>query len=503
MGVIGQGQNEVPLGKVHSIQDRLHFLELDAQAADILAHLRPSMPEILEESLSEFYARLETMPEMAKFFPNKEMMHTAQSRQLAHWQTILTGRFGPDYVQDVMRIGAVHAQRGIAPRWYIGGYALLLSGIFHKLIKREILAFYKQHKGLLGALVGPKEQEIEEAAEQLATQIAALARAALLDMDLSISIYLEKLQEEKARADEERSALEQIARAIDRLAAGDLEASLSADVAEKSPLLAKAFHNLKNGFGGIVSEIRQASGLVRESAASINKGSSSILYQSEEQVGSIRKITDATAALEMSISDVAEETGAAENAVRQCVVAATRGSTNIGHVQETMVEIRAAWNTISELVDTIQNIAAQTNFLALNANVEATRAAEMGRGFSVVATAIRDLSVKTTEAARQIASCARQSETMICNGDRAVNFMMSDLKEIGSGITIVSDAISKINVEMGKQEISVKETHGEAEALRDLTEKTSNMTRSTSLDCKDLTERSDKMVGLVSNFTLS
>lgn len=80
---------------------------------------------------------------------------------------------------------------------------------------------------------------------------------------------------------------------------------------------------------------------------------------------------------------------------------------------------------------------------------------------------------------------------------------MSDLKEIGSGITIVSDAISKINVEMGKQEISVKETHGEAEALRDLTEKTSNMTRSTSLDCKDLTERSDKMVGLVSNFTLS
>ena len=120
----------------------------------------------------------------------------------------------------------------------------------------------------MGALVGPKEQEIEETAEQLATQIATLARAALLDMDLSISIYLDKLQEEKARADEERSALEQIARAIDRVAAGDLEASLSADVAEKSPLLAKAFHNLKNGFGGIVSEIRQASGLVRDAEIS-------------------------------------------------------------------------------------------------------------------------------------------------------------------------------------------------------------------------------------------
>lgn len=322
-------------------------------------------------------------------------------------------------------------------------------------------------------------------------------------MDLSISIYLDRLQEAKARADEERSALEQIAQAIERVASGDLEVSLSADVAKKSPLLAKAFHNLKDGFGGIVSEIRQVSGLVRESASSINKGSSSILNQSEEQVGSIRKITDATAALETSISDVAGETEAAERAVRQCVVATTRGSTNIGHVQETMVEIRTAWNTISELVDTIQNIAAQTNFLALNANVEATRAAEMGRGFSVVATAIRDLSVKTTEAARQIANCARQSESVICNGDRAVNLMMLDLKEIGSGITVVSEAISRINVEMGKQEESVKETHGEAEALRDLTEKTSGMTRYTSLDCKDLTEKSDKMVNLVSNFTLA
>lgn len=488
---------------VRSIKERLDFLGLDTHAGDILAHLRPGMSDILESSLTEFYARLQAMPEMAQFFPTPDIMRAAQSRQKAHWETILKGRFGADYVEDVTRIGAVHAQRGVAPRWYIGGYALLLSGIFDKLIVREVLDFNDKNKSVLFGLCAPKEKDVKQAAEKLGEQVATLTRAALLDMDLSISIYLDRLQEEKERADAERSALEQIAQAIERVASGDLEATLSTDVAEKSPVLAKAFHHLKEGFGGIVSEIRQVSGLVRESASSINKGSSSILNRSEEQVGSIRRITDATAALETSISEVAGKTGAAESAVRQCVVAAARGSTNIGHVQETMVEIRTAWNTISELVDTIQNIAAQTNFLALNANVEATRAAEMGRGFSVVATAIRDLSVKTTEAARKIANCARQSESVICGGDRAVNLMMADLKEIGSGIHVVSDAISRINIEMGKQEESVKDTHGEAEALRDLTEKTSGMTRYTSLDCKDLTERSDKMVDLVSNFTLA
>lgn len=81
--------------------------------------------------------------------------------------------------------------------------------------------------------------------------------------------------------------------------------------------------------------------------------------------------------------------------------------------------------------------------------------------------------------------------------------MVTDLADIGAGIAVVNTAISKINKEMGGQQQSVKGTHREAAALRDLTEKTSAMSEHASADCHDLSQRSARMVDLVSNFVLS
>ena len=268
-------------------------------------------------------------------------------------------------------------------------------------------------------------------------------------------------------------------------------------------MLANVFAKLKSGLGGIVSEIRRASGLVKDSAASISKSNARILDQNEAQAGSIRRITDATASLEASISDVAGQTNAVETAVKKCVAAASRGDRNIISVRETMSDIRMAGETISELVGTIQGIAIQTNLLALNANVEASRAGSAGRGFSVVATAIRELSSKTTEAAKQIAASAQRSESIIKTGDMAVKQMAAALSEISGSLGVVSNAVSRINKEMGSQEESVRSTHSEAAGLNTLSAKTSSMTKHASTDCEALTQRSDTMVKLVSNFRLS
>lgn len=287
------------------------------------------------------------------------------------------------------------------------------------------------------------------------------------------------------------------------MAEGDLSATLARDVAERSPVLAAAFAKLKTGLNDVVSDIREVSTQVEDAASSISQSNARILSQNEAQVGSIHRLTNATATLEASLDDVSGQTVAAEQAARKCVDAAARGNTNMNDVRATMADIQTAWKTISDLVGSIQNIAAQTNFLALNANVEATRAGAMGRGFSVVAMAIRDLSVKTSHAARQIAASAQKNEAVIRSGAEAVNQMVEDLSDIGAGIAVVNNAISKINKEMGGQQQSVKGTHREAAALRDLTEKTSAMSENASADCQDLSQRSARMVDLVSNFVLS
>ncbi|MGG6429523.1 protoglobin domain-containing protein [Acetobacter ghanensis] len=478
-----------------SIADRLSFMGIERPERETLADMRPAMADILDESLSEFYKRVHDVPELARFFPTEATTTKARSLQHMHWDTILSGKFGPDYVADVTRIGLAHARIGLEPRWYIDGYAVLLDAICRRLIRRGMP---NGRRSLFG-----RGDAAAEAGEKLGQQIGAIIKSTFLDMDLVISTYLARLEEERQKAASERSALEQIAQALERVAEGDLSATLAHDVAERSPVLAAAFAKLKTGLNGVVSDIREVSTQVEETATSISQSNARILSQNEAQVGSIHRLTDATASLETSLDDVSGQTVAAEKAVRQCVAAAERGNVNMHDVRATMADIQAAWKTISDLVGSIQNIAAQTNFLALNANVEATRAGEMGRGFSVVAMAIRDLSVKTSQAARQIAASAQKNEAVIRNGADAVSQMVVDLSNIGAGITVVNDAICKINKEMGGQQQSVKGTHREAAALRDLTEKTSAMSEHASRDCQHLTSRSARMVDLVSNFVLS
>ncbi|MFT9385813.1 MAG: protoglobin domain-containing protein [Acetobacter sp.] len=488
---------------LQSIAERLSFLKIGKKERATLQHMRTEMADILEASLNDFYAQVKQTPQVAHFFKDAAHMRTAQSRQSVHWNMIFSGKFDEQYLQAVTQIGGMHAKIGLEPRWYLAGYGLLLDGMIRRLVERELASHTGARRSLFSrGNAGSATGDDSDLARQLGDKLGTLVKAALLDMDLAISTYLDKLEEASRKAEREQAALEEIAHALEKIASGDLAASLDRSVAEKSPMLANVFSKLKTGLGGIVSEIRRASGLVKDSAASISKSNSRILSQNEAQAGSIRRITDATASLETSISDVAGQTNAVESAVRKCVAAASRGDKNILSVRETMSDIRIAGETISELVGTIQGIAIQTNLLALNANVEASRAGTAGRGFSVVATAIRELSSKTTEAAKQIAASAQRSETIIKNGDTAVRQMATALSEISGSLSVVSNAVSRINKEMGSQEASVRSTHSEAAGLNDLSEKTSSMTKHASNDCEALTQRSDTMVKVVSNFRL-
>src|SRR5690606_31614939 len=106
---------------------RLNFLGLDDDARARLIEAGPVIATHLETALSAFYDKIAATPAAAGFFSGRPQMDRAKSKQVAHWQSIISGEFNDSYMQSSAHVGLVHARIGLEPRWHIGGYGLIIE----------------------------------------------------------------------------------------------------------------------------------------------------------------------------------------------------------------------------------------------------------------------------------------------------------------------------------------------------------------------------------------
>ena len=206
------------------LESRISFLQIDADARNKLKKLKGVVQRELPKGLDRFYEKVRANPETKRFFSSENHMQSAKNAQAGHWDSISNGRFDKQYADRVNRIGSVHADIGLAPRWYIGGYGVLTD----QLINGVVEEFWPKGGMFSKAKHGPDE---------VAAMLSALIRAIYLDMDLSISIYIDKAEEAKKKAQEEalaeqRRIIEGFGKAIARIAHQDLSVRIGDEIPE-------------------------------------------------------------------------------------------------------------------------------------------------------------------------------------------------------------------------------------------------------------------------------
>ena len=480
--------------KTQLLQERLQFVDLGEEQREALVRAAPTIAASLDGAMDGFYRKVRAHPETARFFSNEGHIQSAKGRQVRHWELIASGRFDAQYVDAVTTIGKTHARLGLEPRWYIGGYALVMESILRAVIEKHLDGFIYRKK-----------------AAALGDEVSAILKAAMVDMDYAISVYLEALQQEREKAEAERQALnaeqDEALNALDaslnRLAEGDLTAAIDRP-------LAPQFERLKSNFNSAIERLDSTLGSIVTAADDAAGNSGELVHatddmarRTEQQAASLEE----TAAAVEEITTISREAAQRAEEARRVVGSATEEAKRSGEIVEQAVTamgaIEDSSRRITQIIGVIDQISFQTNLLALNAGVEAARAGEAGKGFAVVAQEVRELAQKSADAAKEIKTLIDKSASDVLLGVSLVNKTGEALHHIGEQVVHINAHIDAIAGSAREQSAGIAEINTAVNSMDQMTQQNAAMVEETNAATHNLMQISTALKGLVDRFTVS
>ena len=206
--------------------------------------------------------------------------------------------------------------------------------------------------------------------------------------------------------------------------------------------LTELMNHIMNNMGAASQQLVSETNMFNRSINQLSAGCESQTRHVNELNGNLDKL------MEMVQEDVCNATNAAVISAR-AKQNAEKGSGDMKLMLASINGIKLASQNISTIIRTIEDIAFQTNMLALNASVEAARAGEHGRGFSVVAEEVRTLAALTSEAVKQSSDLIMNTITKVDDGsqvaqdtDASFRTIINDFEEISTLIESLSNSTS-------------------------------------------------------------
>lgn len=187
------------------------------------------------------------------------------------------------------------------------------------------------------------------------------------------------------------------------------------------------------------AEVLTTAKTVSESAAMVHNGST-------EQSSSLMVLTEETKAIGENIRDVSDNTIRAGELMQKAKDSLSVGDENMRNLQKAMENIHENSVELNKINKLLEDIAQQTNILALNASVEASRAGEMGKGFAVVASEVRSLAAQSTEFAHNASEVINNSQSAIQYGVQYAKQAAESFEDIET----ISNEISEITKCLGE-----------------------------------------------------
>lgn len=297
--------------------------------------------------------------------------------------------------------------------------------------------------------------------------------------------------------------IDETAEVLAQVADGNLNITLKNDYAGEFQKIKTALLNISDSMNQVMLGINESSQHVSVGASELASASQILAEGAEQQAASIQELTATTATVAEQVDNSRKEAEASAKATEQATAVIEENQEKMKQMMNAMDKIHGTSQQVVGIIQTIEDIASQTNLLSLNASIEAARAGEAGKGFAVVADQIGKLALESSEAANTTKELIGISMEEIRKGNSIAGSAMESLKESVAAIGNVNNMITETAKNAAAQAENMNQLRMGIEEIAHGIQDNSAASQETSATSQELASQAEMLNQMVQKFELS